>query len=399
MTRIPAFLLESDLRRLFEVTAAAGGEARVVGGAVRDTLLGLPVGDVDIASTLLPEHTMTLAAEEGWKVIPTGLAHGTVTLVLTHRTVEVTTLRHDVETDGRHAIVAFTTSFEKDAARRDFTINALYMDAHGAVYDYFKGQQHLVGRQIVFIGNAVSRIEEDGLRILRFFRFLATHGKPLASLDALSAIRQLKDRVDTLSGERIAAEMKKMLQAEAPYYAIERFVACGLAPLVSHVDWQLDKLQQLLQMEEEYGIRGSSWVRLMTLLPRKERSIATHWICDRWKVSRQARTVLMQLSAPMMEISTSQVKEWLRTLSLSVAQDLVLLAAADGVSDQPLSEFLTLVEHWHIPKFPVVAADLLQRGYEQGPALGMVLRVLEAAWVASDYRMDKEALLDTFAAH
>ena len=216
MTTMPDWLMEKPLQQFFAATRAMGGEARAVGGAVRDGVLGVEAYDVDIASTLLPEQTMQLAADQGWKAIPTGIAHGTVTLVLGERIVEVTTLRRDVKTDGRHAVVAFTDRFEEDAARRDFTFNALYQDSAGALYDYFGGIADLATQTVRFIGDAATRIQEDGLRILRFFRFLATHGKPPADADALAAIGTHKAMIANLSGERIATEMRKITGRRQP---------------------------------------------------------------------------------------------------------------------------------------------------------------------------------------
>ena len=212
----PPWLSEVPLQQLFAATRAAGGEARAVGGAVRDWLMGMESADVDVASTLAPEQTIDIAAQNGWKAIPTGIEHGTVTLVLPSRVVEVTTLRRDVTTDGRRATVAFTEDWREDASRRDFTINAMSMDADGTVFDFFDGKNDITQNRVVFIGDAGQRITEDALRVLRFFRFLATHGKPPADAEALASIAAQKSMVESLSGERIANEMRKLLAADAP---------------------------------------------------------------------------------------------------------------------------------------------------------------------------------------
>lgn len=393
MNTRPTWLDEQGLQHLFAAIAAAGGEARAVGGAVRDFLMGREGGDIDVASSLRPQQMMELAAQQGWKAIPTGIAHGTVTLVLPERTVEVTTLRRDVETNGRHATVAFTDSFEEDAARRDFTINALSMDAQGRVYDYFDGRRHLAAQEVVFIGDAAGRIAEDGLRILRYFRFLATHGKPPANEEALVAIRMHREMIEDLSGERIATEMQKLLTAAQPLYALEQMAACSLPFLVTGDEWELSGLQRLLQLETLYGFEVSAWVRALALLRPLHREDVVQWTQERWKLSRAERTLLRTLAEPLGAVGVAQIKEWLRTLPAEAAQGRLALAAVDGVLVGSAETLVALLHGWPIPEFPVTAHDLMARGFSEGVALGTALRQLEAAWVASGYTLGKEMLL------
>lgn len=285
MSETPKWLHEPDVKRLLQATEDAGGQARVVGGAVRDFLLGHDGGDVDMASTLLPEATMVIAAASGWKAIPTGIAHGTVTLVLPTRIVEVTTLRRDVTTDGRRATVAFTDDWKEDASRRDFTINALSMDAQGVIYDYFDGKKDIASQRVRFIGDAGQRIAEDGLRMLRFFRFLAVLGKPPADDAALAAISEHATMIPALSGERVAQEMKKLLAAHNPAYALRLMQQTGVAAHVFGRTIDPSRMIRLQMLEGQADYQCSVWARALTLLPNASREDAA-WLSERWKLSR-----------------------------------------------------------------------------------------------------------------
>ncbi len=216
MTKLPSlararWLKEPSLQRVFALVAGAGGEARVAGGAVRNALLGEPIGDIDIATTLAPQDIMTAFKAAGLSVHPTGIEHGTVTAVIDHKPYEITTLRRDVQTDGRHAVVAFTDNWKEDALRRDFTINALYCDGAGKIHDYVDGYGDIRRKRIIFVGTPAARIKEDNLRILRFFRFLAAYEKMTPDSASLAACVRLKKGLLGLSAERIAREMFKLL--------------------------------------------------------------------------------------------------------------------------------------------------------------------------------------------
>ena len=208
-----SWLNDAALCRILDAIKAGGGEARVVGGAVRDALVGRTPGEIDLAVNLPPEKTAELLTKTGLKVVPTGIAHGTITAVSDHRGFEITTLRRDVETDGRRAKVAFTDDWQADAARRDFTINALYADADGRLYDYFGGRADIAAGHVRFIGDAAARIKEDVLRILRFFRFAAWFGRGAFDAESLAACREWTGLLPKLSAERIAKEILKMARA------------------------------------------------------------------------------------------------------------------------------------------------------------------------------------------
>ena len=394
MSEQPDWLSEAPLKQLFAATAALGGEARVVGGAVRDHLLGIEGADVDVASTLTPEQTMHIAAQQKWKAIPTGIAHGTVTLVLPNRIVEVTTLRRDVTTDGRRATVAFTEDWREDAARRDFTINALSMDAAGKIYDYFDGQEDIAANRVVFIGDAATRIAEDGLRILRFFRFLAVLGKPPADAAALAAITEKKAMLAELSGERIANEMRKLLGAHNPAYALRLMQNAGVAPLVFGRAVEPATMIRLQMLEGQADYQCSVWARALALLPHATDDHAL-WIANRWKLSRheaQQLTLLAGLprfdAAAALHVHTRMI----RLHGAPVYLDWLLVEAA-LVTGIDIAPYVHLAHDFKPPASPVTAKDLMAKGMKEGKRLGEELAALEQRWEESDYTLTKEDLL------
>lgn len=393
MSNIPSWLSEPELQHLFAASRAMGGEARVVGGAVRDFLLGRAGGDVDIASTLPPESTIAIANAAGWKAVPTGIAHGTVTLVLPTRIVEVTTLRRDVETDGRHARVAYTDDFAEDAARRDFTMNALYMDAEGKLYDYTGGQKDLNTQRVRFIGDAATRITEDALRILRFFRFHATHGAAPIDSEALQACEAERDLIANLSGERIAQEMRKLLVAMDPRDSLQAMSAIGLPEFLTESPWKVDALNGLLAHEREHGLHVDAWVRLLAMIDSRMRMETAYWVGERWKLSRMERSALQLLGQHEIEINPAKVKEWLRAHPRPLVIGKILLAAIDSDEELAIGQLLYLAQDWEIPTFPITAKDLLAHGMKEGKEMGDHLRALEQRWVKSNYQLSKDELL------
>lgn len=393
MSVTPSWLEETALQQLFAATRAFGGEARAVGGCVRDFLLGIDGADVDIASTLTPEQTMAIAAKEGWKAIPTGIEHGTVTLVLPTRVVEVTTLRRDVTTDGRRATIAYTDNWQEDAARRDFTINAISMDAAGKLYDFFEGKEDIAARRVRFIGDAGTRIAEDALRILRYFRFLATHGKPPADDDALAAIAARKEMLKQLSGERIANEMRKLLNAENPAYALRLMAQQGLAPLIFGGEVDASRMIRLQLLESQADYQISVWARVMMLLGAQDKNI--DWITDRWKLARHETKQLKQLSQLSVFVEGAPRHVHTRIIRLygaPVYLDWLLTQAAiaPGIDTAP---YVALAQDFKPPVFPITAKDLMARGMKEGKALGDALSALERKWEESNYRLTKEELL------
>ena len=272
-TRIPApqslkdaeWLKRPETGRVFAALAAPGVETRAVGGAVRDTLLGLKVTEIDLATTALPEQVMTLARNAGLKAVPTGIEHGTVTLIADGVPFEVTTLRRDVETFGRHATIAFTEDWEEDARRRDFTLNALYAGSDGTVFDPLSGYADLIAGRVRFIGDAEARINEDYLRILRFFRFNAYYGKGPLDPDGLQAAVKLRAGMEQLSVERVAAELRRLLVAPQAMRAVEALFDYGLlSGLLGSVP-RLERFNRVVAVEEVQVIAPDVMVRLAAL--------------------------------------------------------------------------------------------------------------------------------------
>lgn len=394
MSEQPEWLSEAPLQQLFAATKALGGEARVVGGAVRDHLLGIEGADVDVASTLSPAQTMEIAAQQHWKAIPTGIAHGTVTLVLPNRIVEVTTLRRDVTTDGRRATVAFTEDWREDASRRDFTINALSMDAAGKIYDYFDGAVDIEARRLRFIGDAATRIAEDGLRILRFFRFLAVLGKPPADAAAMAAIGDKKNMVTQLSGERMANEMRKLLAAHNPAYALRLMQSTGVAELVFGRAVEPATMIRLQMLEGQADYQCSVWARALALLPHATDDHAL-WIANRWKLSRhEAQQLTLLARLPRFDVAAPRHfhTRILRLHGAPVYLDWLLVQAA-RVTGIDIAPYVHLA-HDFVPKpFPITAKDVMAKGMKEGKRLGDALAAMEQRWEESDYTLTKEDLL------
>lgn len=389
----PEWLEDVALQQFFSATREAGGEARAVGGAVRDFLMGNEGADVDIASTLVPEKTMEIAASLGWKAVPTGIAHGTVTLVLPTRVVEVTTLRRDVTTDGRRATVAFTDDWREDAARRDFTINAIYMDATGMLHDFHEGTKDIVAHRVRFIGDATARIREDGLRILRFFRFLASHGKPPADAAALAACTAEREMIAQLSGERIANEMRKLLSVPNPAFALRLMTETGVAREVFGAEIQPQRMIRLHMIEAQVDHQASVWARIALLLGADQKT--SQDVVTRWKISRHEAAqleLLTKLPAFKKDDPQHAHTRLLRLHGAPAYMDWLLLHAAlqPGVD---VVAYTSLAETFVAPVFPVAAADLIARGMEPGKALGEALALLEKRWEESDYTLTAETLL------
>ncbi|MGE3529012.1 MAG: CCA tRNA nucleotidyltransferase, partial [Methyloceanibacter sp.] len=250
---------------VFAALAGPGIETRAVGGAVRNTLLGLPVKEVDLATTALPQQVMTLAAGAGLKAVPTGIEHGTVTIIAGGVSFEVTTLRRDVETFGRHATVAFTDNWEEDARRRDFTLNALYAASDGTLFDPIGGYDDVLSGRVRFIGAAEERIKEDYLRILRFFRFNAYYGKGPLDADGLRACVRLRGGMAQLSAERIAGEMRRILEAPEAMGAVEALFDYGLLTDILGGAPRLERLRRLVAIEAALGREPVPAMRLAAL--------------------------------------------------------------------------------------------------------------------------------------
>lgn len=371
----------SACERLFALIAAAGGEARFVGGCVRDALLDRAIGDRDMASTLPPEAMMAALQDAGIRVIPTGLQHGTVTAVISGIPYEITTLREDVETDGRHAVVRFTDDWQADASRRDFTMNALSCGLDGVVQDYFGGVEDARSGHLRFIGDPVQRIEEDALRILRFFRFFAHYGTLPYDAESLEACGKLAKSIVRLSGERIRVEMLKLLAAPTAAEVVQVMEEFGV---LAQVGLQARHLDALAALDDPL-------LKLAALLHGQSSAA----LADRWRLSNAERDKLAHLVSldpqAWAEADEAAQKKHLRKDGISLFTAKTRLAAALLQAD--LSGHLHLAEHWQIPVFPLNGVMLQERGFTQGKALGEALKKLEAQWEAEAYAPTADDLL------
>ncbi|MCU6455511.1 CCA tRNA nucleotidyltransferase [Sphingomonas sp. A2-49] len=350
--------------------AALGGPActRLVGGVVRDTLIGLDPADVDLATRLLPDAVLAALKAAGIRAVPTGLAHGTVTAVLPSGPIEVTTLRRDVATDGRHATVAFTDAWAEDAARRDFTMNALYADPeNGAIFDYFGGLDDLAARRVRFIGDPYRRIAEDHLRILRFFRFHARFGDAIDA-DGLDACAARANDLMALSRERIAAELLKLLVAPDAVAVVTLMIARGILRAVLPEIADASPLAALADREAEAGVAPDAIRRLAALLPAD----AAEPVGARLKLSNEQRR---RLAAAHDGPGDEGPRALAYRCGPAIARDRLLLAGRD----------VTPLADWTPPALPIGGGALVQRGLRKGPAVARVLRGIETAWIAEGF--------------
>lgn len=389
---------DGPLGRLLALLDHDGEEARVVGGAARNALMGLAIGEVDIATTAVPDEVMRRSKAAGFKVVPTGVDHGTVTVIVHGVPFEVTTLREDIETYGRRAKVAFGRDWRRDAERRDFTINALSVSRAGEVFDYVDGLTDIASRRVRFIGNAEQRIAEDYLRILRFFRFHAFYGTGHPDAEGLAAAIRGRAGLDTLARERVRMELMKLLVAPHATATLACMSEVGILvtvlggiPYLAHFEMmakveaaigqQPDAVQRLGALGayvQGDADRLGERLRLSNVEHARIESMATAW----WRIdpaaSAQAdHALLYRLGAERF-----------------IDRVLVAWARSDaGAADARWHRLATLPQRWSPPKFPLQAADFIDRGIARGPTLGRVLAAAEEAWIAADFPTSPEALV------
>ena len=380
---------------MFDALSGEGVETRAVGGAVRNTFLKLPVAEVDLATTATPQEVIALAGKAGLKSVPTGIEHGTVTVIADGVPFEVTTLRRDVETYGRHAEVAFTRDWEVDAKRRDFTLNALYADRDGTVFDPLHGYADLVAGRVRFIGEPEERIREDYLRILRFFRFNAYYGKGPLDKAGLQACVSLRDGLAQLSAERIWIELKRILVAPRATDAVEALFDYGfLTELLGSVPRHLE-FERLVAIEAANGLAPVAALRLAVLAIFVQEDAAR--IAERLKLSN-AEQVVLALAADVPEglPEGALAKAVLYRLGPDNYRATVLIAwARSGAaeSDARWIEALKLPDRWQAPDFPVRGQDIMALG-TAGPEVGTILRRLEQEWIEGGFVETRERLLE-----
>lgn len=390
------WLESAGTRAVIDALARGGFEARVVGGAVRNALLGLPVKDVDIATTAVPQDVIRLAAAAGLGAVPTGVAHGTVTVIAQHHPIEVTTLRRDIETFGRQARVTFTTDWAADAARRDFTLNALYCGADGVVHDPVGGYPDLVARRVRFIGDARDRIREDYLRILRFFRFTAAYAEGAPDADGLAASIALADGLDQLSAERVRAELLRLLAAPRAVEIVGAAARGGIVERLIGARGDVMLLGRLADIETTLGRDADPLLRLAALSGggRHLAGLAARLRLSNDESERLAR---LALPDPAFDPDTDarEARAFLYRFGVDTFRDGVLLAwarSAANASDPRWHDRFLLPNRWKVPELPVRGGDLLERGLAEGPAIGRIVRGFEDWWIAEDFPQDQVRL-------
>jgi len=374
----PDWLLRPAVQRIL----AAIGDGRFVGGAVRDTLLGRPVADLDLATPATPDQVIARLQVADIQMIPTGLKHGTVTAMAEGDTIEITSLRRDVETDGRHAVVAFTDDWHEDAARRDFTMNALYLDADCVIWDPVGGLDDCLAGRVQFVGDPVKRIEEDVLRLLRFYRFQAGYGQSAADPAARAACRAMTDRIPTLAAERVRVELFKLLEAPDPVPTLDLMIEDGvLTEIIPVAPDGIARIRALIAIEP----MPDALRRLAALAPEAS--------AERLKLSTKDRTRLAAITAkaPIFDALADDKaqRRLLYRLGKSIYRDRVLIEAPPD----RVPALLALAEAWPNSKLPVGGADALALGMKEGEPVGNALAAVEQFWIDSDFAASRENCL------
>jgi len=376
-------------------------EARFVGGAVRNALLGAPVADIDIAVPMPPAEAVIRLSGAGIKTVPTGIEHGTVTAIAGRHAFEVTSLRCDVETDGRHAVIAFTDDWAQDAMRRDFTINALYAAPDGEIFDYATGVSDLIAGKVRFMGDPATRIAEDYLRILRLFRFHAWYGKGEIDEPALRASAAAKGRLATLSAERVSKETLRLLEAVRPGPVLRVMAATGILSQVLPVELDMARLERLCELDNETMLVPDAMLRLAALLqPDAAADMAT-----RLKLSNVDRTRLLAALTPgemiLSHLKAPEVRRLLYRLGIPTFKDRVRLAWAAAPKSQPALAWrmlLAMADAWEKPRFVLTGRDVMDAGVPEGVRVGQVLAQLESGWADDDFSTPEEELRARLAA-
>jgi tRNA nucleotidyltransferase/poly(A) polymerase len=392
------WLFDGPAARLLAVLDRDSEEARAVGGAVRNALLGLAVAEIDVATTARPEVVTRRVTEAGFHAVPTGIDHGTVTVVVEGKPFEVTTLRQDIETDGRHATVRFGREWARDAARRDFTMNALYASRDGNVFDFTGGVADLKSRRVRFIGDADARIAEDYLRILRFFRFHAAYGEGPPDAEGLAACIAAREGLSLLSRERVRNELMKLSVARHAVGMLAVMSESGiLIDVLGGVPW-LASFSNIMKAEEELGLAADPVRRLGALAVRVREDAER--LRDRLRLTNEETRRLRMMGegwwrmAPDMGENTRRVV--LYRIGPEAYRDRVLVAfsrSQEKVDDEHWRALIDLPQQWTAPKFPLAAKHFLDMGVKKGPALGSILARAEESWTEHGFPQDYASLM------
>ena len=397
------WMRDEALLKVMRALTQDGGEARFVGGAVRNSILGLDVREVDIATPLVPAEVTRRLAKAGIAALPTGIEHGTVTAAVDDRLFEVTTLRRDVETDGRHAVVAFSTDWREDASRRDFTINALYASSDGEIFDYTNGLDDLASGRVRFIGDAGTRIREDYLRILRLFRFHAWYGKGEMDSASLKAASKLKSGIAQLSGERVRKEFLRLVEADSPLPVLRVMAASQILSEILPGPLDLARLERLCAIDAQNFFAPDPLLRLGALLRGGEAQAQA--AADRLKLSNRERVRIVELMTGDKKIvsylSIREVRKLLYRLGRDRFRDRTFLNWADDSKPSNAIQWralLALAEAWERPVFPLGGRDVMLAGVPEGPLIGKILGDVEEWWIDSDFTDDEFSLAERLKA-
>ncbi len=393
------WMTSPETRAVLDALTGGGAGVRFVGGCVRDAILGRPVADIDIATDAPPERVMELLRAAGLKAIPTGIEHGTITAVSGGQPYEITTLRRDVESHGRHATVAFTDDWDADAARRDFTMNALSLEPGGGLHDPFGGIADLRAGRVRFVGDARRRIEEDVLRLLRFFRFYAHYGEPPPDADALAACRGMADRLGSLSAERVRAELLKLLAAPDPAAVVRLMDDQGVLAHLLPRATAIDRLARLVAIESGLDL-CDPLRRLAALVPMDAAGVRD--IAAGLRLSNAERDRLVAMVSPALSpallpaLDEAARRRALYATGAEAWPDAVLTAWADSggdPNDAGWRGLLRAAEGWTRPRFPLTGRDVKSLGIDKGKAVGELLRAVEAWWIEGDFRAGRKQCL------
>ncbi len=391
---------------VFDALEAEGGAgcARFVGGCVRNALVGRPIDDIDIATTLTPERVVMALRAAGLGAVPTGIEHGTVTAVSNRKPHEITTLRRDVTTDGRRATVAFTDDWAEDAQRRDFTLNALYADRDGAIFDPTgQGMADAKAGRIVFVGAPEQRLGEDHLRNLRFFRFLAWFGKGAPDDAALAACAALKNHVEGLSAERVSKELLKLLAADDPREAVRLMAETGVLEVILKAPVNLARFDALIGIESDQLFETEPVLRLAALLPDDQ--LAGRRFAERLRLSNADRDRLQAAlsQSPVLKswMSPREIRREIYSADLPTFRDRAKLAWAASPRSATTMQWrglIALAEGWVAPTFPLTGDDVIKAGTPKGPLVGQVLREVEDWWIDHDFLDDPMSAIEKLKA-
>ena len=400
--RVP-WMSSPETQAVMRALTENGGAARFVGGAIRNTLLGRDVADVDIATPLVPDEVVRRLDAAKIASVPTGIAHGTVTAIANGKSFEVTTLRRDVSTDGRRATVSFSTDWTEDAQRRDFTINALYADADGEIFDYCGGLADIEAGRVRFIGDATARIREDYLRILRLFRFHAWYGKGEIDSEALRAVAAEKAGIAQLSGERIQKEMLRLLEAENPVPMLRAMAASGILGDILTGPLSIARIGRLATIDSASFFAPDPVLRLAALLANDPTQVQA--IAERFKLSNVDRARLEDIAGAKEKIvsylSIREVRKLLYRIGVPRFKDRVFLRWAEDPKESNAIQWralLALADAWQRPVFPLTGSNVMTAGVAEGPLVGRILAEVEDWWIDSDFTDDEFSLAERLKA-